>query len=59
MKYWVAFKGIVIREMWRFWHQKARLVSALVRPLLWLALSCCSTACKVPCPWCTTGKWEV
>ncbi|MBT79550.1 MAG: multidrug ABC transporter permease [Alteromonadaceae bacterium] len=36
MKYWMAFKGIVVREMWRFWHQKARLVSALVRPLLWL-----------------------
>ena len=38
MKYWVAFKGIVVREMWRFWHQKARLVSALVRPLLWLVV---------------------
>ncbi|MEG3765403.1 ABC transporter permease [Alteromonas sp. 14N.309.X.WAT.G.H12] len=38
MKYWAAFSGIVIRELRRFWHQKARLVSALVRPLLWLVV---------------------
>ena len=36
--FWRAFSGILIRELRRFWQQKARLVSALVRPLLWLVV---------------------
>src|SRR4029450_7769875 len=28
--------GIVCREALRFWHQRERFVSALVRPLVWL-----------------------
>jgi ABC-2 type transport system permease protein len=31
-----CFKGIVWREALRFWHQRERFVSALVRPLVWL-----------------------
>jgi ABC-2 type transport system permease protein len=34
--YWRAFSAIVHRELLRFWHQRERLVAALVRPLLWL-----------------------
>ncbi len=38
MSYWYAWRGIVQRELLRFWHQKARLISAVVRPLLWLVV---------------------
>lgn len=31
-----AFRGIFKRELHRFLHQKARMISSLVRPLLWL-----------------------
>ena len=31
-----CFNGIVWREALRFWHQRERFVSALVRPLVWL-----------------------
>ncbi|MCI0466394.1 MAG: ABC transporter permease, partial [Beijerinckiaceae bacterium] len=31
-----CFKGIVCREALRFWHQRERFISALVRPLVWL-----------------------
>ena len=31
-----CFKGIVWRESLRYWHQRERFVSALVRPLVWL-----------------------
>lgn len=31
-----ALNGIVLRELYRFVHQKERFVSALVRPLVWL-----------------------
>jgi ABC-2 type transport system permease protein len=31
-----CFSGIVWREALRFWHQRERFVSALVRPLVWL-----------------------
>ncbi|HMF07360.1 MAG TPA: ABC transporter permease, partial [Methylocella sp.] len=31
-----CFKGIVWRETLRYWHQRERFVSALVRPLVWL-----------------------
>lgn len=31
-----CFDGIVWREALRFWHQRERFVSALVRPLVWL-----------------------
>lgn len=34
----ICFNGILQRELLRFWHQRARLVSALVRPLLWLVV---------------------
>lgn len=34
--YYNAFRGILGREFYRFVQQKARLVSSLVRPLLWL-----------------------
>lgn len=34
--YWRAFAAIVHRELLRFWHQRERLIAALVRPLLWL-----------------------
>jgi len=33
-----ALRAIVMRELVKFWQQKARLVSALVRPVLWLAV---------------------
>jgi ABC-2 type transport system permease protein len=33
-----ALRAIVWRELLRFWQQKSRLASALVRPLLWLAV---------------------
>jgi ABC-2 type transport system permease protein len=33
-----ALRAIVLRELLKFWQQRARLVSALVRPLLWLAV---------------------
>lgn len=33
-----ALRAIVLRELARFWQQKSRLVSALVRPVLWLAV---------------------
>jgi ABC-2 type transport system permease protein len=35
---WRAFRGIVHREVLRFTHQRARFFSALVRPLVWLAV---------------------
>ena len=38
MKYWYGFSGIIKREMLRFMQQKARLLSAIVRPLLWLVV---------------------
>lgn len=38
MKYWICLTGILQRELLRFWQQRARLVSALVRPLLWLVV---------------------
>lgn len=38
MSYWYAFVGIITREWLRFLQQKARLLSALVRPLLWLVV---------------------
>mgnify|MGYP002015642128 CR=1 FL=1 len=34
--YWHCFAGIQRREWLRFWQQRSRLASALVRPLLWL-----------------------
>jgi len=34
--YIVAFNGIFVRELRRFFAQRTRLLSALVRPLLWL-----------------------
>ncbi|HET6375702.1 MAG TPA: ABC transporter permease, partial [Methylocella sp.] len=36
LQYAVCLKGIIWREMLRFWHQRERFVSALVRPLVWL-----------------------
>ena len=36
--YWTCFIGILKRELLRFWQQRSRLVSALVRPLLWLVV---------------------
>lgn len=36
MTYWRCFLGVLTREMLKFWQQRARLLSALVRPLLWL-----------------------
>ena len=33
-----ALRAIVLRELRRFWLQKTRLVSALVRPVLWLTV---------------------
>ncbi|GAA6183055.1 MULTISPECIES: ABC transporter permease [Aliiglaciecola] len=38
IQYWYCFNGIIKREMLRFLQQKARLVSAIVRPLLWLVV---------------------
>lgn len=34
--YWRALWGIVWRECWRFFTQRERFISALVRPLIWL-----------------------
>lgn len=34
--YWRCFVGVLKREMLKFWQQRSRLLSALVRPLLWL-----------------------
>ncbi|BES73102.1 ABC transporter permease [Marinobacter nanhaiticus D15-8W] len=36
--YWHCFVGIQIREWLRFWQQRTRFASALVRPLLWLVV---------------------
>lgn len=38
MAYFTCFTGILIRELLRFWQQRSRLISALVRPLLWLVV---------------------
>ena len=38
MHYARAFRGIVWRELLKFSRQYGRLISALVRPLLWLAV---------------------
>ncbi|PSF08236.1 multidrug ABC transporter permease [Marinobacter fuscus] len=35
-RYWYGFLGIQRREWQRFWLQRARFATALVRPLLWL-----------------------
>ncbi|MCW8865357.1 MAG: ABC transporter permease [Colwellia sp.] len=37
-RYLYCFNGIVKREVLRFFQQRARLLSALVRPLLWLVV---------------------
>lgn len=34
----LALKGIVLRELLRFVHQRERFIAALVRPLLWLVV---------------------
>jgi ABC-2 type transport system permease protein len=36
--YWHCFVGIQLREWLRFWQQRTRFASALVRPLLWLVV---------------------
>ena len=36
--YWTCFVGVLKRELLRFWQQRSRLISALVRPLLWLVV---------------------
>ncbi len=36
--YWHCFVGIQTREWLRFWQQRTRFASALVRPLLWLVV---------------------
>ena len=37
MKHYLrAFKGIVLRELLRFVHQRERFIAALIRPMLWL-----------------------
>lgn len=36
MMYWRCFLGVLTREMLKFWQQRTRLLSAMVRPLLWL-----------------------
>ncbi len=38
MKYYNCFKGIIYKELLRFFKQKSRFFSALVRPLLWLLI---------------------
>lgn len=38
VKAWRAFVGIARRELLRFLHQRGRLIAALIRPLLWLAV---------------------
>jgi ABC-2 type transport system permease protein len=35
---WICFEGILRREFCRFVQQRSRFISALVRPLLWLAV---------------------
>jgi ABC-2 type transport system permease protein len=35
-QYAICLKGIIWREALRYWHQRERFVSALVRPLVWL-----------------------
>ena len=37
-QYYLCFKGIVYRESLRFFYQRERFFSALVRPLVWLAI---------------------
>lgn len=37
-QYWHCFVGIQLREWLRFWQQRTRFASALVRPLLWLVV---------------------
>ena len=34
--YWRCFTGVLSREILKFWQQRTRLLSALIRPLLWL-----------------------
>jgi ABC-2 type transport system permease protein len=36
MIWWIALKGVVVREVLRFVHQRERFLGALVRPLIWL-----------------------
>ncbi|MBA2778312.1 ABC transporter permease [Billgrantia kenyensis] len=36
--YWYCFVGVQKREWLRFWQQRTRFASALVRPLLWLVV---------------------
>lgn len=36
--YFTCFLGVLKRELLRFWQQRSRLISALVRPLLWLVV---------------------
>ncbi|MCE8034033.1 MAG: ABC transporter permease [Halomonas sp.] len=36
--YWYCFIGVQQREWLRFWQQRTRFASALVRPLLWLVV---------------------
>jgi ABC-2 type transport system permease protein len=38
MSWLICLKGIVWREMLRFFHQRSRLFGALVRPLMWLVV---------------------
>lgn len=38
MKYFYCAKGIIYKELLRFFKQKSRFFSALVRPLLWLLI---------------------
>ena len=38
LQFYLCFKGIVFRESLRFFYQRARFFSALVRPLVWLAI---------------------
>ena len=37
-QFYLCFKGIVFRESLRFFYQRERFFSALVRPLVWLAI---------------------
>ena len=36
LRYWYGFRAIVWREIAKFLRQTERLLSALVRPMLWL-----------------------
>ncbi len=36
MLWWRCLQGVLFRELLRFVHQRARFISALVRPLVWL-----------------------